>query len=75
MQNEFRPRPQRNNTRMIFDITRAIIIFAVGIVMIFGDRLEIPQVTNLDPLLRYFFAGISLLYGGFRLYRGIKQEY
>jgi len=58
----------------ISDITRAVIILAVGITLLFGSLLKIDFVMQIDSFLRYGFGGISLLYGGFRLYRGIKGE-
>lgn len=58
--------------RVVFDFTRAVLILGMGLVLIFG---KIPQVTSLDPLMRYMFAGLCILYGSFRLYRAIKRDY
>lgn len=61
--------------RMIYDITMALLILAMGIVMLFGDKLGLGFIAQLDPIMRYAFGGLCILYGGFRLYRGIKHEY
>lgn len=59
--------------RVAFDFTRAVLILVMGGVLIFGGK--IPQIAELDPLMRYMFAGLCLLYGGFRLYRSFKRDY
>ncbi len=61
--------------RMTYDITFSLVILAMGIMMIFGKKLNISYVLTFDPLIRYMFGGLCLLYGGFRLYRGIKRDY
>jgi hypothetical protein len=33
------------------------------------------QFEDIDQSFRYMFGGICLLYGGFRLYRGLKKNY
>ena len=58
----------------ISDITRAVIILAVGITLLFGSLLKIDFVMQIDSFLRYGFGGISLLYGSFRLYRGVVND-
>jgi hypothetical protein len=62
--------------RMTYDITIAIILLGMSVIMLFADKLKIEQLTGKDnDLFRYFFGGLCLLYGSFRLYRGIKREY
>jgi len=55
------------------------LVLAMAVVMLFGDRLGVDAIeqfiTPIDPVLRYLFGGLCLLYGFFRLYRGIKKEY
>ena len=81
MQNERRERQRKSyvTMRMIYDIGMGAFIFLIGIVMIFGDKFKMAPLTNLvlnmEPLIRYLFGGLCLLYGSFRLYRGIKHEY
>lgn len=65
--------------RTIYNLTMGILILAVGVVMFLVNRIYIKgiseQISQLDPLVRYLFGGLCLLYGGFRLYRGIKRDY
>jgi hypothetical protein len=81
MENESRERQRKGYvlTRMIYDISVASIILLIGIVVLFGDKFKVQAITNIvsgmDPLMRYIFGGICFLYGGFRLYRGIRHEY
>ena len=58
----------------VADIGRAIVILSVAVVLLLGDLFKFEQIIQIDPLLRYMFGGISLLYGSFRLYRGIKNN-
>ena len=56
-----------------------ILVLAMAVVMLFGDRFGIDAldqfISPIDPVLRYLFGGLCLLYGCFRLYRGLKREY
>ena len=71
----FKGRQRRRwGIQAISDITRAVIILAVGITLLFGSLLKLEFVMQIDSFLRYGFGGLSLLYGGFRLYRGIRGE-
>lgn len=70
-------RERYNRMRAIKDIVMALIILTVGVFMFFGDKFEITRtmMSEKDPLIKYLFGGLCALYGGFRLYRGIKQNY
>ena len=68
-----RRRGERATIQKVADITRAIVILGVAFCLLLGGLLKIDFVLQIDSLLRYGFGGISLLYGSFRLYRGIKQ--
>lgn len=65
--------------RVIYDLGMALIILSVALVMLLGDKLGNNAlqnfITHLDPTIRYMFGGLCVLYGGFRLYRGLKHEY
>ncbi|MFP5041370.1 hypothetical protein [Parasediminibacterium sp. JCM 36343] len=75
-EDDFRSRRTGKDTMvMVADISRAVVILAVAFCLLFGQMLKIEQVITVDPLLRYMFGGISLMYGSFRLYRGIKRDY
>ena len=78
---EYKDRRQKSfsQMRMVYNISMGIFVLAMAVVMLFGDRLgndALEQfISPLDPVLRYLFGGLCLLYGVFRLYRGIKKEY
>jgi len=77
MENDFRDK-QRNSfrvMRMIYDLTMAFLLLAMAVMMLFGEKMKIEFIASIDSLFRYMFGSICLLYGGFRLYRGIKREY
>ncbi len=75
MENNTRDNSQRgyNNFRRVYDISMAVLFLSMGIAMFFLEKLKLNLVIAEDTGFRYFFGSICLLYGGFRLYRGIKQ--
>lgn len=77
MQESFRDRQQKSYTimRMTYDLVMALLILGMAVVMLFAEKLKIEQIMAVDDTFRYLFGGICVLYGGFRLYRGIKRDY
>ncbi|MDE3143935.1 MAG: hypothetical protein KGL19_07260 [Bacteroidota bacterium] len=77
MENDFRDKQRKSYyvMRMTYDLTMAIFLLSMAAVMFFGDKFKIVQIMDVDKTFRYFFGSICLLYGGFRLYRGIKKDY
>lgn len=77
MQESFREKQQKSYTmmRMTYDLVMALLILGMAVVMIFAEKLKIEQIMSIDNTFRYLFGGICILYGGFRLYRGIKRDY
>jgi len=62
--------------RMSYDITISLIILGMAVVLLFAEQLNIEQLLDEDnEFFRYFFGGLCVLYGSFRLYRGIKRDY
>jgi hypothetical protein len=74
MENEFRQHSASKIAQKAFDITRAVLILGIGCFLLLGDKFDIIMVESIDPILKYSFGGISVLYGAFRLYRGIKGD-
>lgn len=61
--------------RMAYDLTIATLLLGMAVIMLFADQLGIDQLTDKNnEFFRYFFGGLCLLYGSFRLYRGIKRN-
>lgn len=62
------------NRRSMMDLGMGLIYSAMGIFFAgkkwFGVNLDFPT----EPF-NYIFGGLCLLYGGFRIYRGIKKNY
>ena len=59
--------------RSIMDIGMGLVIFGFGVFLFLAPRLGIE--FNVEPLFRYFFAGMCVVYGGWRIYRGYKKNY
>lgn len=78
MENDFRVKQKKsyNLMRMSYDLTIAILLLGMSVLMLFADKLKIEQLAGKDnDFFRYFFGGLCLLYGSFRLYRGFKRDY
>jgi hypothetical protein len=59
--------------RTILDYGMGVIIFGFGIVLLLAPRLGLT--LSIDGTARYIFAGMFLVYGGFRIYRGSSKNY
>lgn len=81
MINDFKERQRKNAAvaRTIYNFSFGIIVLVVGLIMLFLNQINSDTLNAylgyMDPLLRYLFGGLCLLYGGFRLYRGIKKDF
>ena len=77
METEIRDKQQKRYTlfRITYDVTMAILFLAMAFVMFFAEKFHVLQVLNFEAWQRIFFGGICLLYGAFRLYRGINRQY
>ncbi len=78
MENEYRAKQKKsyNLMRMSYDITISLLILGMAVVVLFAERWHIDALSSPDnAFFRYFFGGLCVLYGGFRLYRGIKHDY
>ena len=61
--------------RTIYDFSMATLILGSGILMLGAKWFKIDQMLNIDSEFRLIFGLMCLAYGGFRLYRGFKQNY
>lgn len=75
MENEARDRRKQGYTlrRAILDYGMGVIIFGFGVFFLVAPKLGYD--FGIDTFYRYFFSGLCLLYGGFRVYRGSKKNY
>lgn len=60
--------------RTIYDVTMGVLMMGVAIVVLMAEKWNIEQLLVWEPWMRIFFGSITLLYGSFRIYRGIKQQ-
>jgi hypothetical protein len=77
MEQDFREKQKKSyrTMRMIYDLSMAVFILGMAFILLLAEQLKIEQIMLLDPMYRYLMGSISVLYGGFRLYRGIKRDY
>lgn len=61
--------------RSIYDFTMAALILGSGVLMLGAKWFHLDAIMNAGSDFRYIFGGLCLLYGSFRLYRGIHQMY
>jgi len=61
--------------RRIYDFTMATLILGSAALMLGAKWFHVEQVMNIDAEFRMIFGIMCLLYGGFRLFRGFKQDY
>ncbi|MDE3237253.1 MAG: hypothetical protein KGO81_14995 [Bacteroidota bacterium] len=77
MEADFREKQRKSYTlmRMIYDLTMALLFIGMAVVMFGGEAWKIERIVELGRTFSWFFGSICLLYGGFRLYRGLKKDY
>lgn len=75
MQQDFRDRQKRNleKMRMVKDVTMAIFILAVAVLLFMARKLNILE--HVSDGFRISLGVLFAVYGVFRLYRGIKGNY
>ena len=76
MDNDFKDKRLKNynSMRNVYNVTIGILIIGIGLLMFFNDRVGLNLFQQFDKVMIYAFGGICVLYGGFRLYRGLKKE-
>lgn len=77
MELDFREKQRKSYRvmRMIYDLSMAVFILGMAFILLLAEQLKIEQLMTIDPMYRYLMGSMSVLYGGFRLYRGIKRDY
>jgi len=75
MAEDFEDKKQRAyvNRRSIMDLGMGIIYSGMGLLMVFASKVGLDAVFSAP--FNYVFGGICLLYGGFRIYRGVRRNY
>lgn len=77
MEQDFREKQRKSYTMMrtIYDLSMAVIILGMAVLLLLAERFGLVSFMGIDPMFRYLMGSVFLLYGGFRLYRGIKRDY
>ena len=60
--------------KSIMDLGMGLIYIAVGIMILFANKIGLNN-EFVESTLGRIFAGLVILYGVWRLYRGIKKDY
>jgi hypothetical protein len=60
--------------RSMLDYAMGILYLGVGMFMIFPEKLGF-EMEGFDKIFRFIFGAICVLYGGWRIYRGIRKDY
>ncbi len=62
------------NRRSLMDLGMGIIYAVVGGFLCFSEIFGLSMENSYKPF-SYIFGGICLVYGAFRIYRGVKKNY
>ena len=75
MNTEFEQKRRKaySGRRSIMDIGMGAVIAAFGVFFALAGKLWVK--FTIDANVRYAFAGLCLVYGAFRIYRGVKKNY
>jgi len=76
LQEEYKEKRTRRyfSTRAIMDFGMGVLYIAVGFFIMFPKLMGF-ELSGFDNLFRYIFGGLCVIYGGWRIYRGIKKDY
>ena len=59
--------------RSLMDIGMGVIITCIGIFYAIAHKFGYE--FNIEPLYRYSLSGLFIIYGAFRIYRGLQKKY
>lgn len=59
--------------RSIMDYGMGVIIGGFGVFFALAPKLGFE--FSVDPFFRYFFSGMCIVYGAWRIYRGYSKNY
>ena len=60
--------------RTVMNYSMGAIYLLIGAFLLFPEKLGF-EMEAFDPTARYIFGGVIILYGVWRIYRGIRKEY
>lgn len=68
------PKNRLDVLQKVRHIVMGVLFLAMAVVMLFPEQLKIEKFISYNEVQRYFFGGICLIYGIFRVYRAVKKE-
>jgi hypothetical protein len=66
-------RKRYSSMRSIKDYGMGGLIFLFGIFFLISEKLGFD--FEMEPFFKYFFSGLCIVYGAWRIYRGYKKNY
>ena len=72
---EKKKRNQVSSMRSIKDYGIGVFIIIVGLFFLFHKKLKLSIIDFPASQMDYYFGGMCLLYGAWRIYRGYKKNY
>ncbi len=66
-------RKQHSQMRSIKDYGMGILILGFGFFFLFSEQLGYN--FDMEPFFKYFFSGLCIIYGAWRIYRGYQKDY
>ena len=76
MKNEYEEKRTRRymTMRSIMDYGMGILYIGVGLFLMFPEKAGF-EMEGFDKVFRYIFGSLCVIYGAWRIYRGIKKDY
>lgn len=66
-------RKQYSMMRSILDYGMGGLILLFGFFFLFSEKLGFE--FEMEPFFKYFFSGLCIIYGAWRIYRGYQKNY
>lgn len=69
-------RKKVSKLKSLMDITMGLLVAFIGICFLLYDTLKLEKIFGKPhSTIDYVIAGLFLVYGGWRIYRGYKKDY
>jgi hypothetical protein len=70
----------QNNRRKQYSMMRSILDYGMGgLILLFGFFFLFSEKLGfefeMEPFFKYFFSGLCIVYGAWRIYRGYQKNY
>ena len=70
----------QNNRRKQYSMMRSILDYGMGgLILLFGFFFLFSEKLGfefeMEPIFKYFFSGLCIVYGAWRIYRGYQKNY